>query len=296
MKRKHRLDHTPFRVLPGSAVRLSDYATGHRDEFDGKSAAKKAMAEDIAALKETQEILWADKRYGVLIILQAMDAAGKDGTIKHVMSGVNPQGCEVHSFGPPSTEELGHHFLWRPTCHLPLRGRIGIFNRSYYEETLVVRVHPEYLEPQNLPPGPRDQRFWQQRFEDINNFEHLLSRNGTCVIKFFLHVSKQEQKERFLERLNNPEKNWKFNAADLEERGHWDEYQTCFEETLAATSTEWAPWYVIPADNKWFTRACVADIITTRIGELELSYPTVSEKEASRLAVAREQLETEDDD
>lgn len=296
MTATHNLDHTPFRVSPGNAVRLADYATGHRDEFDGKGDAKKALKEDIAALTETQQVLWADKRYAVLIILQAMDAAGKDGTIRHVMSGVNPQGCEVHSFGPPSDEELGHHFLWRPTRYLPARGRIGIFNRSYYEETLVVRVHPEYLEPQNLPPGPRDERFWRQRFEDINSFEHSLNRNGTCVIKFFLHVSKNEQKSRFLDRLNEPDKHWKFNAKDVEERGHWDEYMRCFEETLTATSTEWAPWYVIPADNKWFTRACVADIIATRIGDLDLSYPTVSDEEKSQLAKSRKKLAAEDDD
>jgi PPK2 family polyphosphate:nucleotide phosphotransferase len=294
MPRKHQLDHTPFQVLPGTAVRLADFETGHRDEFDEKSDAKKSLAEDISSLKNSQELLWADKRYAVLIILQAMDAAGKDGTIKHVMSGVNPQGCEVHSFGPPSTEELGHHFLWRPMRYLPARGRIGIFNRSYYEETLVVRVHPEYLEPQKLPPGPRDQQFWQQRFEDINNFEHTLNRNGTCVIKFFLHVSKKEQKKRFQERLNNPEKHWKFNSKDLEERNHWDSYMKCFEETLTATSSAWAPWYVIPADDKWFTRACVADIITSRIDELDLSFPTVSKEEEARLVVSRKKLEADD--
>lgn len=296
MSETHELDHAPLRVAPGTVVRLSDYNTGHSDEFDDKGEAKKALEEDVSVLAETQQLLWADKRFAVLIILQAMDAAGKDGTIRHVMSGVNPQGCDVHSFGPPSDEELGHHFLWRATRYLPARGRIGIFNRSYYEETLVVRVHPHFLEPQNLPPGPRDQRFWQKRFEDINNFEHSLNRNGTTVIKFFLHLSKNEQKKRFLDRLNEPEKHWKFNAKDIAERGHWDDYMRYYEETITATSTAWAPWYIIPADNKWFSRACVADIITSRIGKLDLSYPTVSEEEKALLAESREKLAAESDD
>ena len=294
MADKHRLDHTPYLAAPGSVVRLADFATGEAGEFDGKRHAKKALADDVSALKAAQEILWADKRYAVLIVLQAMDAAGKDGTIKHGMSGVNPQGCEVHSFGPPDVEELGHHFLWRATRYLPARGRIGIFNRSYYEEVLVVRVHPELLEPQKLPPGPRDGRLWQKRFEDINNFEHSLDRSGTAVIKFFLHVSKREQKQRFLDPLDNPEKHWKFNARDVHERGYWNDYVRCYEEMLTATSTEWAPWYVVPADDKWFTRACVADIIAARIGELDLSYTTVSEAERKRLAESRSRLAAED--
>ncbi|GAB4145383.1 MAG: polyphosphate kinase 2 family protein [Planctomycetaceae bacterium] len=295
MSHSHQIDPTPYHVLPGTVVRLSEYATGHRNEFEQKAEAKNSLKTAIEALKASQQILWADKRYAVLIILQALDAAGKDGTIKHVMSGVNPQGCEVHSFGPPSTEELGHHFLWRPTRYLPAKGRIGIFNRSYYEETLVVRVHPELLEPQNLPPGPRDQRFWQKRFEDINSFEHSLHRNGTLVLKFFLHVSRDEQKRRFLKRLNNPQKHWKFNARDIEERGHWDEYMRYYEEMLTATSSEWASWYVVPADDKWFTRACVADIIAARIDDLDLSYPVVSDEEKRLLAESKERLLAEPD-
>ncbi|MFQ5732992.1 MAG: polyphosphate kinase 2 family protein [Planctomycetaceae bacterium] len=295
MPKPHRFDHDPYRIEPGTAVDLKKRSTGPPEEFAGRKQAKKALADDVSALAEAQQVLYADARFALLIIFQAMDAAGKDGTIRHVMSGVNPQGCTVQSFGPPSEEELGHHFLWRPMRFLPAKGRIGIFNRSYYEETLVVRVHPEYLKPQKLPPGHKPKKLWKQRFEDINGFEHTLTRSGTAILKFFLHVSKDEQKRRFLDRLNEPKKHWKFNAADLKERGHWDEYRHAFEEMLSATSTRWAPWYAIPADDKWFMRALVADIIAKRIGELDLRYPSVSEDDQAELAIAKESLLNEDD-
>ena len=293
MPEPHRFDHDPYSIAPGSSVDLSERPTTPPDEFAGKKHAKKTLADDVSALADAQQVLYADARFAVLIIFQAMDAAGKDGTIRHVMSGVNPQGCNVQSFGPPSEEERSHHFLWRPMRFLPAKGRIGIFNRSYYEETLVVRVHPEYLKPQKLPPGHDPPELWSKRFEDINGFEHALTRSGTEIIKFFLHVSKDEQKQRFLDRLTEPKKHWKFNAADLKERGHWNDYQHAFEEMLAATSTRWAPWYAIPADDKWFMRALVADIIATRIGELDLRYPEVSDEDRQELAVARAALEAE---
>jgi PPK2 family polyphosphate:nucleotide phosphotransferase len=222
-----------------------------------------------------------------------MDAAGKDGTIKHVMSGLNPQGCQVYSFKQPSPEELDHTFLWRCQKRVPERGRIGIFNRSYYEDVLVVKVHPELLEKQKLPPGKRGKSFWQGRYDDINAFEQHLVRSGTIVLKFFLHVSKDEQKRRFLERLDNPEKNWKFSIADLAERGYWDDYMDAYEEALEATSTKCAPWYVVPADHKWVTRAVVADIVTTSLLNLGLEYPTVNDEQRQRLAEARVKLESE---
>ena len=222
-----------------------------------------------------------------------MDAAGKDGTIKHVMSGVNPQGCQVFSFKKPSDEELDHNFLWRYMKALPERGRIGIFNRSYYEEVLVVKVHPELHERQKLPPGKRGKSFWQERYDDINHFERHLTRNGTLILKFFLHVSKDEQKKRFLERLEDPEKHWKFSTSDLAERAFWKDYMEAFEEALSATSTEWAPWYVIPADHKWVARAVVADILTSTISSLHLSYPEVTPEKRQALEDARRQLEEE---
>jgi PPK2 family polyphosphate:nucleotide phosphotransferase len=221
-----------------------------------------------------------------------MDAAGKDGTIKHVMSGVNPQGCQVFSFKKPSSEELDHNFLWRYMRCLPERGRIGIFNRSYYEDVLVVKVHPELLGRQ-LPREKVGKKFWEERYEDINAFERHLVRNGTLVLKFFLNVSKDEQKNRFLERLDRPEKNWKFSPSDLAERGHWDDYMAAYEDALSATSTEWAPWYVIPADYKWITRAVVADVITTAIRSLDLAYPQVTPEQKKLLAEARKKLDAE---
>jgi PPK2 family polyphosphate:nucleotide phosphotransferase len=219
-----------------------------------------------------------------------MDAAGKDGTIKHVMSGVNPQGCQVFSFKQPSAEDLDHNFLWRYAKCLPERGRIGIFNRSYYEEVLVVRVHPAILERQKLPEGKRGRSFWNERYEDINNFEQHLARNGTLILKFFLNVSKGEQKRRFLERLENPEKHWKFSAADIRERGFWDDYMEAYDEMLEATSTEWAPWYVIPADNKFATRALVAFIVSDQIRALKLKFPEVTPEQMKALAAAKREL------
>lgn len=290
-----------FRVKPGSKVKLKDFHTGwaQSDEFKelGKDAikerAKQVLDENLEHLAEAQNLLYADDRYSLLIVLQAMDAAGKDGTIKHVMSGVNPQGCQVFSFKKPSAEEYDHNFLWRYMKSLPERGRIGIFNRSYYEDVLVVKVHPELLESQRLPSSKFGKKFWKKRYEDINAFERHLVRNGTVILKFFLHVSKDEQKQRFLERLDRPEKNWKFSSSDLAERGHWDEYMDAYADALSATSTKWAPWYVIPADKKWVTRALVADIVTTTLHGLELSYPEVTDEQKVLLAQAKESLVAE---
>ncbi len=290
-----------FRVSPGKKTHLDKRDTGwaQTDELKelGKKAVKKRahelLEQSIERLTAAQELLYADDRYSVLIVLQAMDAAGKDGTIKHVMSGVNPQGCQVFSFKTPSAEELDHNFLWRCAKRTPERGRIGIFNRSYYEETLVVKVHPEYLDGQQLPPGKRGKSFWEARYEDINAFERHLVRNGTVVLKFFLHVSKDEQKRRFMERLERPDKHWKFSAADLVERGYWDQYQQAYEDTVTATSTKWAPWYVVPADHKWATRAIVADIITTTIEALDLSFPKLTDKQVEALKAAKTKLQNE---
>jgi PPK2 family polyphosphate:nucleotide phosphotransferase len=291
-----------FRVPVGAKVRLKKYDPGwaQTDELKelGKDAVKERTKEilqnNLARLAEAQNLLYADDRFALLIVLQAMDAAGKDGTIKHVMSGVNPQGCQVFSFKKPSAEELDHNFLWRYMRCLPEHGRIGIFNRSYYEDVLVVKVHPELLGRQL----PRDKekagkKFWARRYDDINNFERHLVRNGTIVLKFFLNVSKAEQKQRFLERLERPEKNWKFSPDDVVERGYWDEYMQAYEDALAATSTEWAPWYVVPADHKWITRAVVADVITTTLTDLDLKYPEVTDEQHKLLAEAKQHLEAE---
>src|SRR5262245_7545377 len=291
-----------FRVPTNGKVRLKDFNPGWKqsEEFEdfGKDAlkerAQQVLAQNLADLSEAQTLLYADDRYAVLIVLQAMDAAGKDGTIKHVMSGVNPQGCQVFSFKKPSAEDLDHNFLWRYMRCLPERGRIGIFNRSYYEDVLIVKVHPELIGRQ-LPrkkekPG---KKFWAQRYEDINAFERHLTRNGTLILKFFLNLSKTEQKARFLQRLDRPEKNWKFSPSDLAERDHWDAYMDAYEDALSATSTKWAPWYVIPADHKWVARAAVADIITTSIRSLDLRFPDVTEEQKKLLSVARAKLEAE---
>ncbi|HEY4234711.1 MAG TPA: polyphosphate kinase 2 family protein [Lacipirellulaceae bacterium] len=296
MAKTHRLDHTPFIVPPGKPIRLKNYEPGFTSGFKDKAEAQDALLQDVSGLVAAQDLLWASKQYSVILIFQALDAAGKDGTIKHVMSGVNPQGVIVYSFKAPTEEERLHHFLWRPMRVAPARGQIAIFNRSYYEEVLVVRVHPEFLEQQWLPHelhGKELKHVWRSRYDDINAFEEIGHHNNTCTIKFFLNVSKKEQRRRFLDRLNKSEKNWKFSAADLRERAHWDEYQTAYEDMLNATSTKTAPWYVIPADKKWFTRACVADIITSRIAELDLKYPEVSEKDRAALAQAKAELEGE---
>ncbi len=286
-----------LRIDPGERFRIADHDAdwlppGAKDlsKKKRKEIADKMLAANKEELAQAQELLYADGRHSVLIIFQAMDAAGKDGTIAHVMSGVNPQGCQVTSFKAPSSEELSHTFLWRTTKVLPARGMIGIFNRSYYEEVLVVKVHQAILDKQNLPPEDVHEDIWKHRYEDINAFEKHLARNGTTILKFFLNVSKEEQKKRFLERLDTPEKNWKFSSGDIVERAYWDDYMASFEEAITATSTEWAPWYVIPADHKWAMRAAVADIITTTIKDLPLEYPKLPEDEVARLAQAREKL------
>jgi PPK2 family polyphosphate:nucleotide phosphotransferase len=295
----HHLDHRSFLVEPGANIRLRDYAPDYTGGIRDKAEAKMALLEDVSGLAAAQDLLWASKQYAIIIIFQALDAAGKDGTIKHVMSGVNPQGVFVHSFKAPSLEEKSHHFLWRPMRALPGSGNIAIFNRSYYEEVLVVRVHPEFLEDQWIPQELRQQvlsQLWKCRYDDINRFEQALARTNTIILKFFLNVSKEEQRQRFLERVDNPEKHWKFSAADIRERAYWDDYQQAYEDMLNATSTESAPWYIIPADKKWFTRACVADIIVSRIAKLELKYPEVNEKDLAALAEAQKQLLADGDD
>jgi PPK2 family polyphosphate:nucleotide phosphotransferase len=282
----------PYRVTDGKKFRLKDVDPSDTGELssEDKPRAKEALQTGVEALATLQDILYAQDKWSVLLIFQAMDAAGKDGTIKHVMSGVNPQGCQVSSFKTPSSEELDHDYLWRSFRHLPERGRIGIFNRSYYEETLVVRVHPEYLQSQKLPPRLITKNIWKERFEDIRAFERYLSRNGTIVRKFFLHVSKGEQKKRFLERLENPEKNWKFSSSDLAERGHWDDYQKAYEDTIRETASKDSPWYVVPADNKWYTRVVVAAAVIDALASLDLHYPKVDEAQLERLAAAKETL------
>jgi PPK2 family polyphosphate:nucleotide phosphotransferase len=282
----------PYVVTDGKKFRLKDVDPSDTGELssEDKPRAKEALQTGVDALAQLQDVLYAQDKWSVLLIFQAMDAAGKDGTIKHVMSGVNPQGCQVSSFKTPSNEELDHDYLWRSFRHLPERGRIGIFNRSYYEETLVVRVHPEYLQGQKLPPKLITKNIWKERFEDIRSFERYLSRNGTIVRKFFLHVSKAEQKKRFLERLENPDKNWKFSSSDLAERGHWDDYQKAYEDTIRETATKDSPWYVVPADNKWYTRVVVAAAVIDALASLDLHYPKVDAAQLERLAAAKETL------
>jgi PPK2 family polyphosphate:nucleotide phosphotransferase len=297
-KTAHHLDHKHFLVEPGRKIRLKDYLPDFTGGIRDKAEAKMALLEDVSGLAAAQDLLWASREYAIIIIFQALDAAGKDGTIKHVMSGVNPQGVFVRSFKAPSLEEKLHPFLWRPMRVLPGAGEIAIFNRSYYEEVLVVRVHPEFLDSQWLPRELRQKdvsHLWQARYRDINQFEEALTRNNTLILKFFLNVSRAEQKKRFLERLEKPEKNWKFSAADVRERAFWNDYEKVYEDMLNATSTENAPWYVIPADKKWFTRACVADIIVSRIAELDLKYPTVGENERAELEEAKKLLLAEKD-
>ncbi|MBL9173077.1 MAG: polyphosphate kinase 2 family protein [Verrucomicrobiales bacterium] len=290
--RKARKFSKPFRVRDGDGFRLSDVDPGdtlHLDSED-KPRAKEGLAIGVEALAELQDRLYAQDRWAVLLIFQAMDAAGKDGAIKHVMSGVNPQGCQVFSFKAPTSEELDHDYLWRSMKSLPERGRIGIFNRSYYEETLVVRVHPDLLQKQRLPQERITKHIWKERFQDIRAFERYLHRNGVVVCKFFLHVSKKEQKRRFLERVENPEKNWKFSSADIHERGFWKEYQHAYEDMIRHTATPEAPWYVVPADNKWFTRLIVASAVIDTLSKLDLHYPKVGPEKLKDLAAARKKL------
>jgi PPK2 family polyphosphate:nucleotide phosphotransferase len=282
----------PYRVTKGKKFRLKDVDpgdTGGHDDEDKKQA-KEALQAGVDALRELQDMLYGQDRWSVLLIFQAMDAAGKDGTIKHVMSGVNPQGCQVSSFKGPSSMDLDHDYLWRCVKELPERGRIGIFNRSYYEETLAVRVHPDFLAAQKLPERCVTKRIWDERFQDIRAFERYLHRNGTIVLKFFLHVSRDEQKRRFLERLDLPEKNWKFSATDAKSRAFWDEYMEAYEETIRETATKDSPWYVVPADNKWFTRVIVAAAVIDALSSLDLAYPKVSEAKKKELAEARRLL------
>jgi PPK2 family polyphosphate:nucleotide phosphotransferase len=282
----------PFRVTDGSKFRLKSVDPGDTLglKSEDKPRAKEALAVGIEALAELQDRLYADDTWAVLLIFQAMDAAGKDGAIKHVMSGINPQGCQVYSFKAPSAEDLDHDYLWRCMKCLPNRGHIGIFNRSYYEETLVVRVHPRFLEKQKLPPSVVTKRIWKERFQDIRSFERYLTRNGIVVVKFFLHVSKKEQKRRFLQRVETPEKNWKFSAADMAERGFWDEYQKAYEDMIRNTASKHSPWYVVPADNKWFTRVVVAAAVIDTLASLNVDYPKVDAGKLKEIAAARKAL------
>jgi PPK2 family polyphosphate:nucleotide phosphotransferase len=283
-----------FRVNDGQHFRLKDYDPGDTGHWRSKEHAEEAVQEGIARTADLQDKLYAQDNWALLLIFQALDAAGKDGAIKHVMSGVNPQGCQVHSFKAPSEVELQHDFLWRTTYELPERGHIGIFNRSYYEEVLIVRVHPEILSGQKTPPSLVGKKIWQERFEDICGFERHMARSGTVIRKFFLHLSKKEQKKRFLARLDEPEKNWKFSASDIRERKYWDDYQNAYEEMIQATSTKDAPWYVVPADNKWFSRLVISTVIVDTLESLDLSYPKVDEAKLKELKAAKKILESRD--
>ena len=288
-------------VEPGSAARLDrrdpawegGHEFSHLGHDERRARIDEALVRSVAELEEAHELLWASGRYGLLVVLQAMDAAGKDGTIRHVLSGVNPTGVDVVSFKTPSTEELTHDFLWRAAKAMPARGRVAIFNRSHYEEVIAVRVHPDWVEREGLPAGRRDERFWAERFESINTFEQHAARNGTRIVKLFLHVSKEEQRQRLLARLDEPGKEWKFSAADLAERALWDDYMTAFEEAISATSTSWAPWYVIPADHKPLMRALAAAAIVEAVHSLDLQTPEPTAEEHEANERARAELEAE---
>lgn len=280
----------PYRINHGKKFRLKDFDPASTAHLHSKEHAQELLDKGIANMLNLQDRLYAQGRWSVLIILQGMDAAGKDGLIKHVMSGVNPQGCEVHSFKQPSVEELNHDYMWRSNQKLPERGHIGIFNRSYYEEVLVLRVHPDALKNERVPEELITKDIWQERYEDIKNIERYLARNGTVVRKFFLNISRKEQKRRFLERLDQPEKNWKFSASDVTERQCWDKYMEAFEEMIAATSTKHAPWYVVPADNKWYTRLVVAAAIVDAMEGLKLAYPKITGEQRKQLAAAKKEL------
>ncbi len=282
-----------FRVRPGQTVNLRQYDPADTQPFKNKKKAIDKLDKGLERLAKLQEQLYAQDRWAVLLIFQAMDGAGKDSMIKHVMSGLNPQGTQVFSFKRPSDEELDHDYLWRTTKALPERGRIGIFNRSYYEEVLVVRVHPEILSRQKLPASLVTQRLWTDRYEDINAFERYLARNGTLIRKFFLHVSKEEQRRRLLERLDEPSKNWKFEPADLDERDRWDDYMRAYEQTLSKTSTKHAPWFIVPADHKWFTRLTIAELVVEALEGLDLKFPELSQAHLDALAEARKRLGAE---
>lgn len=285
-------------IEPGTRLKLKDFDTKYTAGFNDKEDAAEMLAKDIQRLAELQDMLFAMNKYSLLVVIQAMDAAGKDGTIKHVMTGVNPQGCNVTSFKQPSAEELSHDFLWRVNRAMPKRGMIAIFNRSHYEEVLVTRVHPEYILGQNIPGidsvDKVDKKFWAKRYEIINNFEKQAFENGTIILKFFLHVSKDEQKKRFLARIDEPEKNWKFSTSDVKERQLWDKYMEAFEDAISNTSTDYAPWYVIPADRKWFMRAAVGDIIVGTLEKIGLEYPTITASEKEELLKAKDLILNED--
>ena len=282
-----------YLVKPNSRINLKNFDTGDTADYKSKSEAKDLLEKNIEKMTELQDKLYAMDRYSLLIIFQAMDAAGKDSTIKHVMSGLNPQGTQVYSFKQPSKEELDHGYLWRTTKSLPERGRIGIFNRSHYEEVLVVKVH-DLLRYQRLPEEVIKNNIWEQRYRQISDFEKYLFENGTVVLKFFLHVSKEEQKKRFMDRINDPSKNWKFSAADVEERKFWDHYQKAYEEAISATSTKYAPWYIIPSDKKWFARLLVSDIIVDALKKLKLEYPKLSKEQLEELEKSKKALLAED--
>jgi PPK2 family polyphosphate:nucleotide phosphotransferase len=282
---------TKYRIDHGKDFRLKDFDPADTGPIRSKEHAKEMLEQSILRMAELQNKLYAQDQWSLLLIFQALDAAGKDGTIKHVMSGMNPQGCQVYSFKVPSSEELDHDYLWRNLTRLPARGHIGIFNRSYYEEVLVVRVHPEVLSAERVPPSLVGKDIWKDRFEDIHAFERYLSRNGTVIRKFFLNVSKKEQKRRFLERLDEPEKNWKFSAADIHEREYWDDYMSAYEDAIRHTAAKHAPWYVVPADNKWFTRLVVASAVVETLEGLKLHYPNVPASKRGELTAARKILE-----
>ena len=284
-----------YKISNGKKFRLKDFDPGDHGKLESKEEAGKYLRRGVQRLAELQDKLYAQDRWGVLLIFQAMDAAGKDGTIKHVMSGVNPQGCQVYSFKAPSPEELDHDFLWRTSKCIPERGRIGIFNRSYYEEVLVVRIHPQFLAGQKLPARLVTKDIWKERFADIRSFEKYLSRNGIIVRKFFLNVSRKEQKKRFLSRLDEPDKNWKFSANDAKEREHWDEYMDAYEELIRSTATRDSPWYVVPANNKWFTRLVVAAAVVDALEDLDLHYPRVDAAQKKQLELARQLLGPSDE-
>jgi PPK2 family polyphosphate:nucleotide phosphotransferase len=297
MKLSELLDHC--RIKPGKKFRLKDHDpswVGDPDipKAERKDFAEKTLSEDVTALAEAQDLLYASDTWAILVVLQAMDAAGKDGIIKHVMSGINPQGCQVYSFKQPSAEELDHDFLWRCAVRLPERGRIGIFNRSYFEEVLVLKVHPELVAHEHIPGAKDKKDFWQARYEDINSFEGHLSRNGTKIVKFYLNLSKEEQRKRFLARIDNPDKHWKFSPADVAERDCWDQYMEAYEACIEATTTDWAPWYVVPANHKWVTRALVAKILVETIQSLGLKYPEVSPERLKQIEAAKKKLESEE--
>jgi PPK2 family polyphosphate:nucleotide phosphotransferase len=282
-----------YRIEDGRHFRLKDFDPGDTGEFRSKEDAQDALEAGVAQLRDLQDKLYAQERWAVLLILQGMDAAGKDSVIKHVMSGVNPQGCQVHGFKEPSEEELNHDYLWRTNRRLPARGQIGIFNRSYYEEVLVVRVHKDLLQNEKIPPSRISKNIWEERFEDVAGFERYLTHNGIVVRKFFLNLSKVEQKKRFLERLEEPEKNWKFSAADIHERAYWDDYMDAYEDMVRQTATAEAPWYVVPADNKWYTRVVVAAAVVHTLEKLRLTYPKVDSAQRKELEAARTALQKE---